>query len=141
LTARPNFAGVWRMLRGESRFVGQTPVSMLVRIDHNEPVILQTVISVAADGVERRSTFRITTDGRAFENALGGLTLVGRAGWSEDECEIVTTLNAGERVTTYRDYWRLSPDGRRLRMEHRDDPLAGQLVALEPSPEDAAAFA
>ena len=54
-----------------------------------------------------------------------------RASWQRDELRIESYMRAGDREFQFRDFWSLSADGLTLKMEHRDDDLAGQVSILE----------
>jgi hypothetical protein len=46
----------------------------------------------------------------------------------------------GERKVHFRDHWSLSEGGSTLRIEHRDDDLAGQVAVFEQAHEAAGEF-
>lgn len=51
--------------------------------------------------------------------------------WTGAELLIESWMNVGGREGHFRDYWSLSLDGGTLKMEHRDNDLAGQTTLLE----------
>ena len=134
----PDFSGIWRLALARS-VMTRAPAAMFVKIDHREPTFTQTIRSVAADGTRSTAVFTGTTTGTPFTNTVNGTEMSGRASWQGDELLIETDFAVGNRVFRFRDFWSLAPDGS-LRMEHRDDDLAGQVAVLERAPEAVGEF-
>lgn len=135
----PDFSGLWRLNLEKSTFRGQAPKELLVKIQHSEPTLVQTMLVVAADGGERLLTFAYDTAGGESTNAVAGGEGQSRARWIGSELVIESELKTASRTLRFRDHWSLAPDGQILRMAHLDDDLAGQVAVLEKAPPDIAA--
>ena len=133
VASRPDFTGVWELNLEMSRMLGSVPRAMLVRIDHQDPLLVQYVLVNGGDGVERRQTFRCEA-GAETTNLISGLDCRTRARWEGLELLIESWMKTPARDLHFVDYWSLSPDGSRLTMEHRDDDLAGQVAVLGRAP-------
>ena len=130
----PNFSGLWQLNLEQSTFRGPAPKEVLVKIEHREPMLVQTMLVVAADGAEQRLTFAYDTSGGESTIAVGGGEGRCRAHWSGAELVLESELKTPARTFHFRDHWSLSMDGQTLRMAHRDDDLAGQTAILEKAP-------
>jgi len=128
-----DFSGIWRLVLARS-VMTRAPAAMFVRIEHREPAFTQTILSIAADGARSTAVFTGTTTGTPFANTVNGTEMSGRASWRGEELLIETDFTVGERIFRFRDFWSLAGHGT-LRMEHRDDDLAGQVAVLERAPE------
>ena len=139
---RPNFSGVWQLNLQKSTFRGPAPKQLLVKIDHRDPILTQTLFSVGADGAEQQQAFTYQTDGGESTTTLAAGDARSRARWNGSELIIESVLTTGTRIFRFSDHWSLSSDGHTLQMAHRDDDLAGQIAVLErataPSPSDGA---
>ena len=137
--SRPDFSGLWRLHLEKSTFPrGPAPKEILVKIEHREPTLIQTMLVVAADGTEQQLTFTYdTTDGET-RNATGAGEGQSRAHWTGSELVIESKLKTPNRTFHFEDHWSLSADGQTLRMAHLDDDLAGQIAVLEKAPPEAA---
>lgn len=140
--SRPDFSGLWRLNLEKSTFPrGPAPKEILVKIEHREPTLIQTMLVVAADGSEQQLTFTYDTTGGETRNATGAGEGQSRAHWGGSELMIESVLRTPNRTFLFKDHWSLSADGQTLRMAHLDDDLAGQIAVLEKaSSEDAARF-
>jgi hypothetical protein len=136
---KPDFSGLWRLNLEKSTFRGPLPKELLVRIEHREPHLTQTMLIVAADGVEQEQTFTYETTGRESTITTGLGDGQSRGHWNGSELVIDSVLNTPNRTFRFSDHWSLSSDGQTLRMAHRDDDLAGQVAVLERAPFEAAA--
>ena len=137
--SKPDFSGHWRLNVEKSTFRGPTPKQVLVKIDHREPTLVQTMLVVAADGGEQRLTFTYDTAGGESSIAVAGGEGQSRAHWSGSELVIDSELKTPSRTFHFKDHWSLSADGETLRMAHLDDDLAGQIAVLEKAPPEVAA--
>jgi hypothetical protein len=128
----PDFSGVWRLNLEKSTFRGPAPKEILVRIQHREPTLTQTMLVVAADGGEQRWAFTFDTSGGESTNTSAAGEVQTRAHW-EDGPELIidSVLRTPARTFHFSDHWSLSADGRTLTMAHPDDDLAGQVAVLE----------
>jgi hypothetical protein len=126
-----DFSGVWRGNLQKSKLSGALPKALLVRIDHQDPVLVMEMIVTKADDIEDRLFFRGLTTGEEVDNSVHGIQVRSCSTWVGVELVIESKINLGERESVLRDYWSLSNDGRMLTMEHRDDALAGQITLLE----------
>ncbi len=82
-----------------------------------------------ADGGAQRIAFHYETTGDETTNAVGDRTVRSRARWDGAELVIESWMETVGRVFHFKDRWSLSDDGQTLTMAHRDDDLAGQIVA------------
>ena len=139
--SRPDFSGLWQLNVEKSTFLGQAPKELLVKIQHREPTLIQTMFIVAVDGGEQQQTFTFDTTGGESTNVAGGREVQSRAHWSDSELVIESVLKTPNRTFHFRDHWSLSADGQTLRMAHIDDDLAGQIAVLKKAaPELASTF-
>jgi hypothetical protein len=139
MSTKPDFSGLWRLDVARSRLLGPGTARMLMKIEHREPNFAQSIKADFEDGRSQLSTFRGTTGGTEFVNALPGRTWHSRAVWQGDALIIDSDVAFGERKFHFRDHWFRS--GTALVMEHRNDDLAGQIAWLEPAPDAADEFA
>src|SRR5262249_49198440 len=133
--SRPDFSGWWRLNLEKSTFRAQPADEILVRIHHQEPKLIQTILVVAASG-EQQQTFTFDTRGIEAESSIsvaGGQGRI-RAHWNGAELVIETVLQGPNRRGHFADHWSLSSDGQTLRMAHIDDDLAGQVAVLARAP-------
>jgi hypothetical protein len=126
-----DFSGVWRGNLQKSKLSGALPKALLVRIDHQDPVLVMEMIVTKGDDIEDRLLFRGLTTGEEVENSVHGVQVRSCSTWVGAELLIESKINRDEHESVLRDYWSLSNDGRMLTMEHRDDALAGQITVLE----------
>jgi hypothetical protein len=139
--ARPNFSGVWSLNIAKSTLRAESPKRILVKIEHHEPHIKQSVLVTSADDQERRMTFTFTTTGAETPTSVAGGLGRTKAHWQGSVLVIESSLKIADRERHFRDHWSLSNDQRILTMTHPDDDLAGQISTLEPaSPADAEKF-
>jgi hypothetical protein len=136
---QPNFSGLWQLNLEKSTFRGQSPKELLVKIDHRDPNLTQTMLIVAADGSEQQQTFTYETDGRESRTKLTLGEGQSRAHWSGSELVVDSVLTTPNRIFHFSDHWSLSSDGQTLQMAHRDDDLAGQVAVFEKAPAAVAA--
>ena len=61
--SKPDFSGLWQLSPEKSTFRGPAPKNVIVKIQHREPTLVQTMLVVAADGGEQRLTFTYYTAG------------------------------------------------------------------------------
>ena len=134
---KPNFTGVWQLNLEKSKLQGQPVKQLLVKIEHEEPKIVQKILVRYANGNEQSMTFAFETTGQESTNSMGGAVAQTKAHWEGTELVIESAVKAGERELHFRDHWFLSGDAQILTMEHRDDALAGQISVLEKAPPSA----
>jgi hypothetical protein len=137
--SRPNFSGLWQLNPGESTFRGQAPKELLMKIQHRESTLVQTMLIVAADGGEQQQTFTYDTTGGESTNVVSGREGRSQVRWSDSELVIESEMKTPNRTFHFKDHWSLSADGRTLRMAHLDDDLAGQVAVFEKAPPELAA--
>src|SRR6516225_915167 len=139
--ARPNFSGVWSLNIAKSTLRTETPKRILVKIEHHEPHIKQSVLVTSADDQERRMTFTFSTTGTETPTSVAGGLGRTKSHWQGSVLVIESSLKIADRERHFRDHWSLSDDQRILTMIHPDDDLAGQISTLESaSPADAEKF-
>jgi hypothetical protein len=137
--SRPDFTGFWRVNFDKSVIRGQAPKQILMKIEHREPKLVQTILVTSAADETQRLEFTFETTGKETVGPLSGGTGRTRAHWDGSELVIESSLKTGAGEFHFKDHWSLSGDGRVLTMAHRDDDLAGQITVLEKAPQDAAA--
>lgn len=127
----PNFSGSWKANLAKSKILGTPAKEFLVEIAHSGNLLsMKTTVTRTDDSVER-VPFSVLTTGAECTNLVRGILMRSRATWSGEELVIKSTLNASGRDLHFKDHWALSPDGKSMTMEHRDDALAGQFTYLE----------
>ena|SRR6266481_7269327 len=127
----PDFSGVWKANLEKSNLLGARPKAMLVKIDHLDPELLVEMVITKMDETEDRLIFRGLTSGDEVTNLVSGVQVRSPSRWVGMELVIESRMNVGGREGYFRDYWSLTGDGGVLKMEHRDDVLAGQITLLE----------
>jgi hypothetical protein len=137
--SKPDFSGHWRLSLEKSTFRGPAPKEVLVKIQHREPTLVQSMHVVATDGGEQRLTFTYDTAGGESTITVAGGEGSCRAHWKDSELVIESELKTPSRILHFKDHWSLSVDGETLRMAHLDDDLAGQIAVLEKAPPEVAA--
>jgi len=137
-TARPDFTGLWEANLGKSLLRGRQARRILVKIEHNEPRLVQTIFMSYGDGAEERLGFTYTTDGERSMNSIRGIACETHAHWDGEELVIESLMKTPDRTFHFKDHWSLSDAGRTLTMAHPDDDLAGQISVLEKAPPGAA---
>jgi len=138
--ARPDFSGVWRLDSPASQFHGPAPTTLIMKIEHRAPDLVQQIVATDAAGTERRSVFTCRV-GEETISSIGETSLRCRVRWQDAELVIDTLMSRQGNLLRFVDYWSLSPDGAQLTMSHRDDALAGQTVILTRDDSAAARFA
>ena len=71
--SKPYFSGLWRLNLEKSTFTrGPAPKEILVKIEHREPTLIQTMLIVGADGGEQQRTFEYDTSGEQSSITISG---------------------------------------------------------------------
>jgi hypothetical protein len=107
------------------------PKALLAKIKHSDPELLVAMVFTRNDDSEDRTFFRGFTTGEEVTNPIHGVQVRSRSLWIETELLIESWMSLRGREVHFRDFWSLSPDGRTLTMEHRNDDLAGQITRME----------
>jgi hypothetical protein len=126
-----NFTGTWTANLAKSRLLGPPPTAIRVRIEHADPALLEKMAVTKADGSEEQVVFQCWTHGDQGKSVLNGKEVRASARWEGEELTIESWVQFGTREMHFCDCWSLSPDGRTLTMEHRNDDLAGQVTVFE----------
>ncbi len=126
-----DFSGVWKANLEKSNILGARPKAMMVKIDHSNPELLAEMVITQLNEIEDLLIFRGLTSREEVTNFIGSLQVRSRSRWMGAELLIESWMNHGGREGHFRDYWSLSSDRGTLKMEHRDDDLAGQITLLE----------
>jgi hypothetical protein len=121
-----NLSGSWTADFGQSQLRGPAPAAVNVRIEHSHDRLREEITATLPDGTERRSVLECHIGGVQAMVSLAGRPVRGGVKWEGQELVIELWVDAGNRELHLCDYWSLSPDGRVLTMEHRNDDLAGQ---------------
>lgn len=127
----PNFSGTWKADLQRSKLLGPMPKALVAKINHSEPELIVEMFIAKPDGTEDSLLFRGLTSGEEVVNQINGVDAPSCCSWKGTELLIESRIRVGQRQSNFRDYWSLSREGRTLRMEHRDDDLAGQITVLE----------
>ena len=128
----PDFSGLWRLNPAKSQLTGLGVSKIGMNIEHDEPRFVQEVKTASVDGSISLGRFAGNTSGQEFSNHVQALTMVSTAAWIDNDLVIESRVEGGGKTSAhFRDHWSLSDDGTELRMEHRDDDIAGQLTVLE----------
>ena len=135
----PDFTGFWRLDSEASTFHGPAPATLIMKIEHRDPALTQTIAATDAAGAERRTLFTCRI-GEETISTIGETILRSRAHWKDAELVIDTLMSRQGNLLRFEDYWSLSADGNQLVMAHRDDALAGQTVILHRDDTAASAF-
>jgi len=126
-----DFSGSWRADVEASRFRGSTPSAITMEITQCHADLRQEMVVTRSSGSQDRIVFQCRTNGQQDGCLLNGMPIRGRARWEGRELIIESWLQTGPSEMYFRDHWSLSPDGKRLAMEHRDGDLAGQITVFE----------
>lgn len=129
LDSRPNLTGIWELNLDRSVMLGPPFKEMLVRLDHREPMLLQQILFTDNSDTEHWQEVRYEV-GAETVNTINGVPVRSNARWEGAELVIESWMAAPDRELQFMDYWSLSEDGQTVTMEHRDDPLAGQIAVL-----------
>ena len=87
-TARADFTGLWEANLGKSLLRGRPARRILVKIEHDEPRLVQTIFMSYGDGAEERLEFTYTTDGEKSMNSIRGIACETHAHWDGEELVI-----------------------------------------------------
>jgi hypothetical protein len=128
---KPDLTGFWELNLAKSKLIGPQPARVLLKLNHHDPELIDAMISEYPDGHSVLDVFEVTTTGEECVNTICGVRLISSAVWQGDELLIESSAQVGERKLHFRDFWSLAEGGATLRMEHRDDDLAGQLAIFE----------
>lgn len=81
---KPDFSGAWKMNKEKSKFAGDGPDAILIKVDHKEPALTEDW-SVSTPEGQRTFTAKYTTDGKETEQeVLGGRRAMTNATWDGD---------------------------------------------------------
>ena len=114
-SAKPNFSGRWRMIKGKSQFHGFTMPDIVVRsVEHRGATLnLHTVQTTGTKTTIADVTY--FTDGSTANNVINGRNAKSRAYWDGAalviNTEMKTAKGEDERIE---DRWELSADGQEL---------------------------
>jgi hypothetical protein len=120
--SQPDFTGVWELNIAKSTMYGPVPAQTLIKIEHAEPLLVQTILVTDGDGRESVLIFHYEA-GKETTNHAGPGTVRSRASWVGRELVIESWMNAKDRELRFKDHWSLSDDDDTLTMAHRDDDL------------------
>jgi hypothetical protein len=125
-----NFTGTWIADLRKSRFVGQPPKAISIKIDQSSRELQEELVITRLDGNTERVVFKCWINGEPDRNSLNGRLVRGDARWEGEELVIESWIQLAAREMHFCDCWSLSSDGQTLTMEHRNDDLSGQLTVL-----------
>jgi hypothetical protein len=108
--SRPDFTGVWQVNFDKSVIRGQVPKQILMKIEHREPKLVQTILVTSVADETQRLEFTFETTGKESVGPSGGTGRT-RAHWDGSELAIESSLKASSSEFHFKDYWSLSKDG------------------------------
>lgn len=114
---KANFSGAWTMNRQKSKFVGDGPDNITLKLDHKDGTLAETFTLSGGNG-ERTIETTYTTDGKESELQIGGDTAKATVKWEGEA--LVIAWKAGEG-RFFRRKLTLSPDGKTLTINVRQD--------------------
>jgi len=135
---KPDFTGLWEADLERSTLHGPRPRRILVRIEHQEPTLVQETLVSHAEGGQERLRFAFETNGKESTHSIRGRACKTRAHFEGRELWIESWVEAPGRTFHFRDRWSLSDDLETLVMAHRDGDLAGQISILAKARPEAA---
>jgi hypothetical protein len=115
----------------QEQYLWSAAKSHYLTITHLDPDLKQEIVVTKLDDEEQRIVFSYCTNGEPGKSLLNGKTVDTSAYWEGEELIIKSRVQSGTRGLNLRDCWLLSPDGKTLLMEHRDDDPAGQMTILD----------
>ncbi|MEK7404821.1 MAG: hypothetical protein AAB225_06905 [Acidobacteriota bacterium] len=108
--SKPDLTGSWKVDNSKSNFGALPPPQSLVnKIDHKDPTLKITSITVGDSG-ERTFELAFTTDGKENTNSIGSIEIKSKVRW--EGRDLLMEHTAGE--VTLKDKWTLSEDGKTL---------------------------
>ncbi len=110
--AKPNLSGAWKVNTAKSDFgTAPAPTSMISKIDHRDPVLKISNVTVRERG-ERTYDLAFATDGAETSNVVDGTEFKTRCKW--DGAALLMESRSGPGDRTGKDTWTLSEDGKVL---------------------------
>jgi hypothetical protein len=70
---KPDFTGTWKMDAAKSDFGGPSPSTLVLTVDHKEPVF-KFLVKGTQDGNDFEESGEVTTDGKESTDSMGLLT-------------------------------------------------------------------
>lgn len=101
--SKPDFSGVWKLNRSDSKFPGAAPNSLVRTVEHSEPR-LRYVVEREIDGQKKEQDVEVTIGAAGPDDRVAAV-------WEGDV--LVVTLHADGDVTQV-ERWKLSADRRRI---------------------------
>jgi hypothetical protein len=90
---KPDFSGAWKMNKEKSKFAGDGPNGILIKIDHKEPAITEDWSISTTEG-QRSFQAKYTTDGKEIEQEVLGRMAKTNATWEGNT--LVINFKAGD---------------------------------------------
>ena len=113
---RPNFSGVWQMVKDKSDFgIVRMPDRVVRTIDH-QGVTINLHTEQTVDGKSRSSDVVYYTDGRDASNVVNGHEAMNHCYWDGGTLVIRTVATAKGETALTEERWTLEPDGKTLTM-------------------------
>lgn len=112
---KPNFSGEWTLDTAKSDFGPMPPPqSMTRKVDHSEPALSYTEVTVGSAQGDQTRTMKYSTDGKETTNDMMGNPVKTTAKWDGDTLVMNAKADFGGAEITLIDKWTLSPDGKVL---------------------------
>jgi hypothetical protein len=103
------WTGTWKMIPARSKFTGDGPASVVIKLDLKEGTLTETM-TIGTDNGERAFTATYTTDGKVTSQEVMGRTAKTFAKWEKDV--LVIDFNADGRAFVRK--FSLSEDGKTM---------------------------
>lgn len=126
---KANFTGTWVMNRQKSKFAGDGPEAITIKLDHKDDSLAEA-LTISGGGGERTIDTKYTTDGKESELQVGGDTAKATVKW---EGEALVIEWKGSEGRFFRRKLMLSPDGKTLTLnvkQDRPDGSAGEDIVV-----------
>jgi hypothetical protein len=114
--SKPNFSGVWEMVKEKSDFGNVRLPDRVVRTIDHKGVTINLHTEQTIDGRSRSSDVVYYTDGRDSSNEVNGHEAMNHCFWDGDTLVIRTAATAKGEAALTEERWTLETGGRTLTM-------------------------
>jgi len=113
--SKPNLSGTWVLDTAKSDFGPMPPPdSRIDVIDHNDPVIKDTVTAKGGMQGDIQGVINYTTDGKEVTNSLGGRDVKSTLAWEGNNLVVNSKLTFNDAEVSIKNVWALSDDAKML---------------------------
>jgi hypothetical protein len=113
---KPNFGGVWQMVKEKSDFGNVRMPDRVVRTIDHHGITINLHTEQTIDGKSRSSDVIYYTDGRDSENEVNGHQAMNHCFWDGETLVIRTAATQKGEAALTEERWTLEPDGKTLTM-------------------------